>query len=228
MDQNRKKGFVVLYLIIVVMVLIANVINSFVLDVVFKPLIVISLFVYLVSQKGHQIKAATFAMAGLLFSLVGDVLLIFQSEQPLFFMGGLISFLLAHVSYIVYYQKSTDTLLKKALPNKKLFFALMLVYGLVFYSFLYGSLGALKVPVFVYTAALVSMNVFALNRFGRVNDNSFKLILIGAMCFTLSDSLLAVNKFMMPLPLAGVWIIASYAAAQYFITMGFLSRDSAK
>lgn len=102
----------------------------------------------------------------------------------------------------------------------------MMLYGTIFYLLLYNNLGGLKVPVFVYTTVLISMNIFALNRFGKVNDKSFQLIMIGAICFALSDSLLALNKFLIPLPLAGVWILATYAAAQYFITQGVLSKSN--
>ena len=70
----------------------------------------------------------------------------------------------------------------------------------------------------------MGMSIFAINRYGKVNDKSFKLILVGAILFTMSDSLLALNKFLQPIPLAGVWIMASYAAAQYYITKGVLAN----
>ena len=218
------KNFLVVFLIIVAFVLYANSVNSLMLDIIFKPLIVISLLVYLFIENGHKQKAVTFAIAGLLLSLVGDVLLIFQGQHPLFFIGGLVSFLIAHVCYIFYYLRSSDTVAVKKLNNKTIFIMLIIIYGIVFFVLLYPKLEALKVPVFLYTTILVVMNIFAFNRYGKVNYKSFKLIMIGALCFTLSDSLLAINKFLLPLPLAGVWILASYGAAQYFITQGVLSK----
>jgi hypothetical protein len=43
----------------------------------------------------------------------------------------------------------------------------------------------------------------------------------------LSDSLLATNKFAMPLPLASFWVLTSYYAAQVLIIGGWL-RGGAK
>ena len=224
MKNKMQKKFVVLFIFIVAFVLFANAIHSFILDIIFKPLIVISLLVYLFIQEGQKVKAVNFAIGGLLLSLIGDVLLIFQEQNSLFFMGGLISFLIAHILYIFYYLKSSDRVASKKLENKTIFVLLILIYGIVFCLLLNDHLGPLKVPVFIYTTVLLSMNIFAINRYGKVSDQSFKLIMIGALFFASSDSLLAINKFLLPIPIAGVWIIATYAAAQYFITQGVLSK----
>lgn len=224
MKNFLKKNFLILFLIILALVFYANVVESLMLHIIFKPLIVISLLVYLFMEDGHKEKAVTFAIGGLILSLLGDILLIFQSENPLFFIGGLVSFLVAHVSYIFYYLRSSNTVAVKQLKGKPVFIFMMVIYGIVFCLLLYNNLGGLKVPVFLYTTVLIGMNIFALNRYGKVNDTSFKLIMTGAICFALSDSLLAINKFLLPLPLAGVWILGSYAAAQYFITKGVLSK----
>lgn len=218
------KNFPVLFLLIVALVLYANSTHNIMLDILFKPLIVISLLAYLFIQGGQKGKAALFAVSGLLLSLAGDVLLIFQGENPLFFIGGLVSFLLAHVSYIYYYFRSSGSVAVKKLKYKAIFIFMLLSYGFVFCLLLYNNLGDLKVPVFVYTAVLIGMNIFALNRYGKVNDTSFVLIMTGALCFALSDSLLAINKFLLPIPLAGIWIMTTYAAAQFFIVQGVLSK----
>lgn len=224
MKNFIKKYFIPLFILIAALVLYAGSTHNFILEIIFKPLIVISLLVYLFIQEGHKEKVVGYAISGLVLSLLGDVLLIFQGQKALFFIGGLVSFLLAHVSYILYYLRSSDTIAVKKINNKIIFVLLMIIYGVVFYLLLYNNLGELKVPVFVYTGVLIGMNIFALNRYGKVNDKSFKLIMIGAVCFALSDSLLALNKFLLPIPLAGVWIMATYAAAQYFITQGVLSK----
>ena len=221
MKITLQKKFLTIFFFINVVVLFANATQNFVLDIIFKPLIVVSLLIYLFIQNAHKGKAVVFALGGLFLSLVGDVLLIFHEQ--LFFMLGLICFLIAHLLYIFYYICSSEFVSTKKLKNKTIFILLIIVYGILFCSFLNDHLGVLKVPVFVYTSVLISMNIFALNRYGKVNDKSFKLIVIGALCFALSDSLLALNKFIIPIPLAGIWIIAAYSAAQYFITQGVLS-----
>jgi uncharacterized membrane protein YhhN len=58
----------------------------------------------------------------------------------------------------------------------------------------------------------------------RVNRSSFLLILFGAIFFLVSDALLALNKFVIQFDYAGVFIMATYMAAQYLITMGAVDR----
>lgn len=215
--------FIFVFAPIVLMVLCASISGNIFLDIVFKPLIVISLLVYLFVNEGHKKKAASFAVGGLVFSVFGDILLIFQEYHSSFFIGGLVSFLIAHLLYIAYYIRSSGEVGKTELKGKFVFFLLMLVYGAAFYALLYNTLGDLKFPVLIYTVVLIGMNIFALNRYGKADDKSFGLIMTGALLFTLSDSLLAVNKFLFSLPLAGVWIMVTYAAAQYFITEGIVS-----
>jgi uncharacterized membrane protein YhhN len=136
----------------------------------------------------------------------------------LFFIGGLVAFLLAHVFFIVYYLRSSGPATGSKLKSKPVLMVLFGVYGIGFGVLLYPWLGALRIPVFAYAAVLVVMNVFALNRYGKVSTVNFWEVMGGALFFTLSDSLLAVNKFVTPLPLAGIWIMITYAVAQYLIT----------
>ena len=42
-------------------------------------------------------------------------------------------------------------------------------------------------------------------------------VAVGACFFMLSDSLLAVNKFVLPLPFAAFWVLATYYTAQILI-----------
>jgi uncharacterized membrane protein YhhN len=219
---STRSTFTLFFIGIVAMVLLANVTQSFTLYIIFKPLIVISLLVHLYFKGGNKAKAVIFAVIGLFLSLVGDVLLVFEGKNPLFFMGGLISFLIAHIFYIFYYSRSSEAVVTKELKGKNVFILLFVLYGIAICAILSDKLGPLRIPVFLYTSVLISMNIFALNRYGRVNDQSFQLIITGAIFFALSDNLLAVNKFMWQIPLAGVWIISTYAAAQYFITKGVL------
>ena len=222
MKSFIQDKFLFVFVPVVVLVLYANVTGNFTLYLIFKPLIVGTLLAYLVINNGQKGKAASYAIAGLVFSLLGDVLLIFEQMNPLFFMGGLISFLVAHLLYILYYIRSAANVAGKTLKNRILIVGLMVIYGIVFYILVYNNLGALKLPVFIYTSVLISMNIFALNRYGKVNSESFGLVMGGALFFACSDSLLALNKFLLPLPLAGVWILATYAVAQYLIIKGVL------
>lgn len=225
MKNFIKSNFLPIFLVIAAAVLYVHFTNNFILEVIFKPLIVISLVVYIAIHPLEKIKALVFAVSGLLFSLLGDVLLLFQKNDSLFFVLGLVAFLVAHLFYIIYYLRSTDVAItSKKLKTKPIIVLAILAFGTLLFTLLFNNLGGLKIPVFAYTAVLISMNLFALNRYGKVSDESFKLIMIGAIFFTLSDSMLAVNKFLLPIPIAKIWILGTYAAAQYFITKGVLSK----
>ncbi len=53
----------------------------------------------------------------------------------------------------------------------------------------------LKTAILIYAASLVSMVLAALNRGGRVPQNSFVMVLIGAILFLTSDLILATRLF---------------------------------
>lgn len=82
----------------------------------------------------------------------------------------------------------------------------------------------MKIPVMAYMVIISIMVIMAGFRYQRVNLLSFQLILAGAILFVISDTLLAINKFVQHFESSGVLIIATYMLAQYLITMGALDR----
>jgi uncharacterized membrane protein YhhN len=49
-----------------------------------------------------------------------------------------------------------------------------------------------------------------------------RTVLFGALFFVVSDSLLAINKFIMPLPYSGVLVLGTYYSAQECILLGWV------
>src|SRR6185503_13480982 len=80
--------------------------NSQRLEYIVKPAVLIYLFLWLYSSTGLKGNLLWFGL-GLVFSLVGDVLLI-ASER--LFLFGLIAFLLAHISYIIGFLEEVMTI----------------------------------------------------------------------------------------------------------------------
>ncbi len=191
---------------------------------IFKPLIMGGLIAHYLIFSPHR---SVLFLVALSFCWVGDVLLIFVSSNELFFIGGLISFLLGHVMYIFCYRKlrmapSTNELL----GSQKVRFSFPIILagtGLV--VILYPSIGALKIPVMIYALAITLMAISALLRYGRTSLKSFSFIFFGAILFMTSDSLLAINKFKEPFALAGTLIMLTYCAAQFFIVEGALAHE---
>ena len=76
------------------------------------------------------------------------------------------------------------------------------------------------IPISAYATAIMWMGITAAER--QANQKSYRFILIGATLFIISDSLIAINKFAFSIPLSGLWVMATYIAAQYLIVEGVL------
>ena len=191
-----------------------------------KPLIMIWMAVYFLIFRRKK----SFTLPVLLaffFSWVGDILLMFSGayEDELFFFSGVGGFFLAQVAYIYVFTRYSESGGKGFLQNQSWTGILFLAYLGGIYALLYPHMdGIMKVVILVYAITLVGMSMMALNRGGRVNRESFRLVFSGSVLFVISDSLIAIDKFAMEIPLAGFWIMLTYMAAQYLITQG-LSRE---
>lgn len=193
-----------------------------------KPLIALSLFGLLLHQTGLRGRFSKRIGAGLIFCLAGDVLLMFDDWDGTFFLYGLTAFLIGQLCYAsaFYLDYSLNTTVyKRHTKNAILGF---LFYGLILCTLLWTSLDHMKIPVILYALAILAMGVMAVSRFGRVNTFSYRLIMYGALLFVLSDSILAVNRFLYPFGLSGLFVMAFYIAAQYLIVMGNLERKIKK
>lgn len=193
--------------------------NSPALFMVIKPLLIPALILLLIisglSSSGKIIAAALF------FSWAGDVLLLFENKHALFFISGLVCFLITHIFYIIYFlqiKTAAISLLKK----QPWLAVLVAAYGVSLVLFLYPHLGAMKIPVLVYAIVICTMVICSLHVYNKVNTPANSVFVAGAVLFAVSDSLLAVNKFYQPFAGAGAFIISTYCAAQFLIVMGIL------
>jgi len=72
--------------------------------------------------------------------------------------------------------------------------------------------------------ALLGMSAMALNRFKAVNSVSFFLVFTGSVLFVISDSLIAIDKFLNSIPHDRFWVMSTYISAQLLIMMGILKQ----
>lgn len=158
----------------------------------------------------HAVAASTqrsWLLAGLGLSWLGDVLLMWPADL---FLGGLIAFLLAHLCYIRAFSLGLDR--RSALPG-------LLVFALIATGVLAYLLpqvpSAMRAPVLAYVAVLVLMAAVASGHSLQRGWQPWPAAALGATLFVLSDSLLALSRFATPLPLAPLWVLASYYAAQW-------------
>jgi alkenylglycerophosphocholine/alkenylglycerophosphoethanolamine hydrolase len=128
---------------------------------------------------------ATLILAGLIFSLAGDVLLEISDDL---FMPGLIAFLIGHVGYIAAFLSATrEVKWLRALP-----FAAWVILA---YVMLLPNLGSMAVPVAAYVIVIGTMMWRSSAMIGRPVLRWQWFALIGAILFGLSDTLLAFKKF---------------------------------
>lgn len=226
--QGFNIGFGILFLIQLVAVADSKILVIPHIYYFIKPLITLSLFSVLLFHTGLLGRFSKRIGIGLIFGLAGDVFLMFDKHHELFFTAGLAAFLIGHLFYTsaFYLDYSVNkNVYKKQTKNA--------IIGYVFFSVLFCAglwtyLGDMKIPVIIYALVISLMGVMAVNRFGRVNTLSFRLIFIGSLLFVLSDSILAIDRFMYNFPASGVIVMATYMTAQYLITMGNLERKIKK
>lgn len=156
----------------------------------------------------------TLIVAGLVASLAGDVFLMLPDR----FVPGLLSFLIAHIFYIIAFTHESSGLapIGYIVP-----FAL---YGLVMLRWLWPHLGSLRVPVLVYMSAILIMAYQAANRWIETSQDGTLLALVGAYLFVASDSALAVSTFRGRFRGADVIVLSTYFAAQLLIAWSVYAR----
>jgi len=191
----------------------------------FKPLIMITLGAYYrVSTSGED--RSNSLVASILFSLIGDVLLMFQRDTTPYFMLGLASFLIAHVFYILTYRQHKSDAAGNSLQGiQRIRFAFPIILaGTGLIVILYPVLGNLKFPVILYALIMVVMVLNALFRYGHTNYKSFWMVLSGAMLFMISDAVLAINKFLQPMENGVLIVMLTYSAGQFLIVRGLMQH----
>ena len=223
MLTKTEKSFTFIFTLIVLLELITNQFESLSQwHYAFKPMIVMSLIVYFLMHSKILDKTLKYLMLmALICSVGGDVFLMFDDQNPNYFIMGLIAFLLAHVMYILVYLKQRNTK-RKPLP----FILFLIIYATGLFCLIKDGLGAMFIPVIIYMFVILTMATTAFLRKGSVSIQNYKWVLLGAILFLISDSLLSVNMFYKPIAFANVLIMVTYAFAQYFIVLGILKPST--
>ena len=193
-----------------------------------KPLITISLMLFVHFTIKRKSRFTSKILAGLFFSLLGDVFLMFVPANEFYFMLGLGAFLIAHLFYIAaFYLDSTN----KIEVHKRYVLPIFMVFGfscLSYYYLLRPYLGGMNIPVLVYCFVITIMGIMAALRYGKTNFKSFFWILTGAILFIISDAILAYNKFVEHMQIGHLLVMITYMLAQFLIAMGTVERKYVK
>ena len=162
----------------------------------------------------------------LVFSWGGDMLLQLSQFNETLFLVGVGSFLVTQVIYMFmfFYTRGPNVVF-----FKKIYFILPIAaYGILIMWYLGEGLGDMFVPIAIYAFVILSMLLAALNREKKVNRQSYILVLLGALFFILSDSLIIINRIKIQFDLARIIIMSNYILAQYLIAVGCLKQFNIK
>ncbi len=222
----KNKLYLSIYLVISAIYLLITAFNQEEMERVVKPFLLPILLVAVYHTENFSTKKIL--LTALVFSWIGDVILLFADRGEIYFILGLVAFLLSHIFYIVLFNKQT---ISKTISNKLSFGAgigLIVIYFSMMITTLGPKLGSLTVPVVIYAIVISTMLYFALKGSFQWEAIPNHSVLIGAVLFISSDSILAFNKFYEPIPAASLLIMVTYLLAQYGIVKGILHLNQKK
>ena len=209
-----KRNSLLFFLCISIVHLIAE-LNAWELTYISKPLLMPALALYLFSLSGFQ-KDNRKLYAALIFSMAGDIFLMFSSKGQLFFIAGLSAFLVAHLIYVAFFLKME----KRRGINLQVIIPLLSYYTVFMYMLWDGLQGPLIAAVPIYALVLLMMAYTAIEASKSLNKTDSTLLVAGALSFVFSDSLIGLNAFTsfdFGTPLGRLAIMSSYLIGQFFI-----------
>jgi len=202
------KSLTILFAIVSVLDIVGVAFNNSLLQIIFKPLIMVSLialYYFSVEKKNN------WYMIGLVFSFLGDVLLMDKNNL---FLYGIAAFLITQVIYIYIILKQLE---KPSFFHKYLYAFLFANYVVYLLSLLKPNLGDLFYPVLLYGIAISVFGWVATLNYVTKRTIPALFLMIGAVTFIASDSMIALHKFHEPKLVYPVAIMITYVLAQYLI-----------
>ena len=221
--MKNSKIILLVFWAVLALHLLAIYMNMPLIRVISKCALLPLLLLYLmVAGSGHhQPVFKKLAMLALFFSWLGDILL--TQDGTIFFLMGMGAFIVTHLI-------NGGLLLR--LQSVRFTFATMMgvilalgAIGMVYY-WLHDFLGTFSIPVVLYMFIIGSVLVLAFNVSNntRYKNIAYTCFIPGMFLFTVSDSLLALNKFLFHNPTGwDIWIMLTYALAQWLLTEGYIS-----
>lgn len=169
-------------------------------------------------QAGRHLAGTTrtLALLALTLSAIGDVLLAVEFANH--FIYGLGAFLLAQLTYAGNFLRSVR---RPSLCMAGRAFSILVAAVLLAKQVLPAA-GDLALPVAFYIVAIVTMALSA-----ALHRSGSSLLFAGALTFMASDALIAINRFLDPVSLAGTWIMLTYYGAQALLVYGLIRADLA-
>ena len=172
---------------------------------IFKVIPMILIIILAALQKVPHVKRyQLLIIVGLIFCMIGDYTL-------QWFLFGLTSFLIGHIFYIFAFVSTNE---RKVPTWGKI---ALLMYGAIMATWIASTVFSSGETMLTF-AVLAYILVILIMGWTSIRTGS-TFALIGALLFISSDSYLAINKFVMPLPYSHEVIMFTYYSAQLLIAL---------
>lgn len=180
----------------------------------FKPLttVLVIALPFFAPNNGH-VTFGRWVIVGLVFCLLGDVLLLFDT----YFIFGLGAFLLAHILFSISFIQY--------MGFYKGWIAFLVLFGMagVLFYWLRPDLGDFLLPVSMYVLIITFMAWQGVGLYLRDREGAHALMAMAVLFFMLSDTLLAIAKFKTPFYLSGPLILSTY-----WLSIGLIANATGK
>lgn len=219
----KNRGLLTIFLSILFVECSAQVFNILPLQFFSKPALMLVLIIYFHKRSKNLSPLKYLVTIALVFSWIGDVILLVEKKFEFLFIFGLLSFLLAHIFYIIYFWQIKKHNFTK--PQIKPLIVLgIFIYTCAFYLLISPHLSDLKIPVLIYSLVISLMLITSFQAFNFEKQKFGKICIIGTILFVFSDSILAVNRFAFSIPFGSVFVISTYSIGQLLIMEGALQN----
>lgn len=180
----------------------------------FAPLLKILPLCVLLAATYGQLSGRTrlWGFLAVLLCACGDVLLALTIPDSFIFGLGL--FLLGHILYLVAFSQYAN---RRFFLAKVTLSTVVVLSAFTLSSMLLPATNALAIPVAAYICIITAMVVVAVFAWSQSIQH-----LIGAFMFLVSDTILAWNMFLSPVPFADYTIMLTYYTAQLFLVAGLI------
>lgn len=185
-----------------------------------EPLLMPLIIVWLMKQNIDKTRQFYFIISALVFSWIGDIIMMFDSELNLLF--GISFFVSTHMAYMLFLG-SIHSSNKSYFRKKPILLLVVLVYLIEILYILWPYLEGLKIPVVIYSLLLTLMIILAMWQYKRIPPNASLPIIGGAWLFVLSDTLNAIHKFRFPFNWGMELIQLTYVIGQLLLVIGYLN-----
>ena len=172
-----------------------------------KPFASLGFLVAAIGFGAFESRYGKIVFAGLLLGALGDVFLLGRARQ--FFIGGLVSFLLGHVAYVIAFWLLGVSAAEAAV-------AALVMAGVLFLvgRWVLPHAPEMRIPIGVYMLVIALMCVAAIGAYGA---GAPWMIPVGAVMFTASDIAVVRDRFVSRGFVNRAWGLPLYYAAQLLI-----------